>query len=486
VTVAQTMITSGTACGWAAFAIARWRGRGDRTSARFARPRDLRGLTVRRPTPGRLIVGRFGRRLLAIERRHSLLVVGPPQTGKTAGLAIPAILEWPGPVLVTSSKPDVLEVTRHARAARGDIMVYDPCTDPIGSAGWTPVAAVNDWTDALVSARALMTVQAAGGVGDQDFWHASAEASLAPMLRAAAHDGGMARLVEWLDRGDDADDEIARILDAAGDSRARSAWRAVAALDPRTRSGVVATTRTALAGWWDPRVLDAAHAEITSARLLAGAATLYLVAPAHEQDRLRNIYAAIVQEMTRAVFARRARTGTPLDPALLVVLDEAAHIAPVRDLAALAATGPEPGIQLVTIFHDHAQIRAIYGPRAPSVIANHRARLLLPGVGDAETLDRISGALGTSPRRRVSRTTGRHGTTTTESDTDAPLLPAHALREMPEGSGLLTYGTRPPVRIGLRPWFADRSLRTVASGGGVEGSPPTADEPCREFPTGQG
>ena len=473
--------------GVGALLIARWRRDGDRrrSTARFARRRDLQGLTLRRPSPGRVVVGRAGHRLLAIERRHSLLVIGPPQTGKTAGLAIPAILEWPGPVLVTSSKPDVLEVTRQARSARGQIMVYDPCTDSVSSSGWTPVAAVSDWSDALVSARALMSVQASGGMGDQDFWHAAAEASLAPLLRAAAHEGGMTRLVEWLDRGDDADDEVTRVLEASGDPHARSAWRAVAALDPRTRSGVIATARTALAGWWDPRVLEAAHAEITPARLLSGAASLYLVAPSHEQDRLRNIYAAIVQEMTRAVFARRARTGAPLDPALLVVLDEAAHIAPVRDLAALAATGPEPGIQLVTVFHDHAQIRAIYGTRAPSVIANHRARLLLPGVGDAETLAQISDALGTAPRRRISRTTGRHGATSTASEADEPLIAAHALREMPDGSGLLVYGTRPPVRITLRPWFADRTLRAIAAGAGVEGSVPGADEPCRDPPTGQ-
>ena len=101
------------------------RQRTDPTSARFATTRDLRGLLLRRPEPGRIILGRRRGRLVAIERRHSLLVIGPPQTGKTAGLAIPAILEWPGPVLVTSSKPDILEVTRAARTTRGEIMVYD-------------------------------------------------------------------------------------------------------------------------------------------------------------------------------------------------------------------------------------------------------------------------------------------------------------------------------------------------------------------------
>jgi type IV secretion system protein VirD4 len=439
------------------------RQRSDPASARFARTGDLRGLLLRRPEPGRIALGRRRGRLVAIERRHSLLVIGPPQTGKTAGLAIPAILEWPGPVLVTSSKPDILEVTRAARTARGEIMVYDPAGGA-GTIGWTPLSGAHDWTGALVAARALLSVPSSG-VSAHDFWHAAAEAALAPLLRAAAAaDADMTRMIEWLDRGEDADAEVARILATLGEPLARSAWQAITALDPRTRSGVVATARTALAGWWDPEVLAAARPELTPDRLLAGTASLYLVAPTHEQERLRNIYTAIVQEMTRAVYARRARTGTPLDPALLVVLDEAAHIAPVRDLAALAATGPEPGIQLVTIFHDHAQIHAIYGPQAGTVIANHRARLILPGVGDPDTLQAVSRSLGSARHVRTARTRGRLGTSLTASDAMEPLVAAHALRELADATGLLVYGARPPVRVGLRLWFADRALRRIASG----------------------
>ncbi len=108
------------------------------TGSRLAQPNDLRGLLHDKAVPGRITVGRLGRRLVVMEARHSLLVIGPPQTGKTTGLAIPAILEWPGPVLVTSSKTDVLEDTRRARALRGDVMVYYPTGDTDGSVGGHP------------------------------------------------------------------------------------------------------------------------------------------------------------------------------------------------------------------------------------------------------------------------------------------------------------------------------------------------------------
>jgi len=50
------------------------------------------------------------------------------------------------------------------------------------------------------------------------------------------------------------------------------------------------------------------------------------------------------------------RSGEPIDPALLMVLDEAAKIAPVLDLDVLASSGAGQGLQLVTLVQDVAQV----------------------------------------------------------------------------------------------------------------------------------
>src|SRR5262249_39026044 len=83
-------------------------GRTGRRPARWARPHDLRPLRVRGRERGRLILGRADGHLVAAEPRQSVIVVGPTQTGKTTGFAIPAILEWQGPVVATSVKTDLL------------------------------------------------------------------------------------------------------------------------------------------------------------------------------------------------------------------------------------------------------------------------------------------------------------------------------------------------------------------------------------------
>ena len=59
----------------------------------------------------RLTIGRCDGRLLACEPQASLAVIGPTGCGKTAGFAIPALLEWRGPIIATSVKTDLIEAT---------------------------------------------------------------------------------------------------------------------------------------------------------------------------------------------------------------------------------------------------------------------------------------------------------------------------------------------------------------------------------------
>ena len=66
--------------------------------------------------PRRLTLGRIDGHLIAAEPRESVIVIGPTQSGKTTGFAIPAILEWQGPVLATSIKSDLLNDTYAARS----------------------------------------------------------------------------------------------------------------------------------------------------------------------------------------------------------------------------------------------------------------------------------------------------------------------------------------------------------------------------------
>lgn len=445
-----------------------------RTSA-WATRRELAPLLLRRPQAGRLVLGRVDGRLVAAEPRQSVIVIAPTQSLKTTGLAIPALLEWEGPALAVSVKSDLLRDTLARRRQLGEVHVYDPTSRTgIPSSGWTPLAGCQGWDGAQrVGAWLASAAQpGAGGLADADFWYAAAAKLLAPLLFAAASSGrSMTDVVRWVDT-----QEVDEIRDALLTAEVEEAYYAAEASwkrDERQRSSIYTTTETVLAAYADSGVLATSLAsDISPQRLLDGRAhTAYLCAAAHEQQRLRPLFATLVQELVTSVYQRATATGRPLDPPLLVVLDEAANIAPLRDLDTLASTAAGQGIQLVSVFQDLAQIKDRWGTRAATIVNNHRAKVIGAGTSDPDTLDYVARVLGDEEVRQVSSTAGREGHgSTTESTTYRSLAPANVVRESRPGTGVLVYGHLPPTRLALRPWFDDRGLRRVAA---AQASSPT-------------
>lgn len=444
--------------------------------ARWATAGDLRPLTVRRVgRPGRLVMGRtsprtgmFRGRLVASESRHSLLVIGPTQSGKTTGLAIPALLEWSGPILATSVKDDLASHTLRWRSSVGPCAIFDPTQGSgLGPlARWSPLSLCRSWSDAQRMAAWLVeATPGRRGLADAAFWYSAAAKQLAPLLLAASCSGlGMSEVVRWTDAGEF--DEPIRLLELSAETDAALALVAGAARDERIRSSVSTTLETVLSPFEDPVVAaSTGGSDIDVAALLTGRGTLYLCGPSHEQNRVQGLFAALVSTVVAEAFRIVSETGRPLDPPLLLVLDEAANIAPIRDLDTLASTGAGLGIQLVTVCQDLAQMGARYdAERARTIANNHRAKLLLSGVSDLGTLDLISALAGERVARETSTThdlrDGRR--TRSESTVIRRLAPTDELRRTPPGQGVLIYGHLPPVRLALRPWYEDRRLRNRA------------------------
>ena len=97
------------------------------------------------------------------------------------------------------------------------------------------------------------------------------------------------------------------------------------------------------------------------------------------------------------------------------------------------------------------------------MVNSHRARMLLPGVADLETLRYFAGLVGEEEARDLTRTTGAGGTSRATARRRRPLVAPEALRQLPERHALLLYGRLPPAQIRLRMWFTDRRLRRLAS-----------------------
>jgi len=149
---------------------------------RLAARAELRPLVVRRPTPGRPLIGPQRRALLATENNPygsrkggyfgdigAVIAIGPSRSGKTRSL-LAGIGAWDGPAILSSVKTDLLAATYPSRSARGDIKVFDP-SGVAGhrSAQWTPLDQARSLVGAHSIAKGLVDATPSTGQ-DDDGW----------------------------------------------------------------------------------------------------------------------------------------------------------------------------------------------------------------------------------------------------------------------------------------------------------------------------
>ncbi|MBV8160564.1 MAG: type IV secretory system conjugative DNA transfer family protein, partial [Acidimicrobiia bacterium] len=123
--------------------------------------------------------------------QQSVLVLGPPRSGKTACVVDPCVLCAPGPVVDTSTKTDVFGVTGPVRRRRGRCWVFDPSASVAvpewaTALRWSPVVGCRDWSVALSMAHALAAAARPVRISTESpHWLERAESLIAPLLHAA-------------------------------------------------------------------------------------------------------------------------------------------------------------------------------------------------------------------------------------------------------------------------------------------------------------
>ncbi len=381
---------------------------------------------------------RLGRRLVAgvgvgprvvLDPRHSLLVVGPTQVGKTSSLVVPSILNWSGALVVTSVKRDVIDATLPWRRGLGEVQILEPGSDD--GLTWDPLEGVRTMREALRVARDL-TVRS--GHGDSEFWNTLAVKLVGALFARATERGAsivdVAAVVETRDFDAWASDPVSLASRVLADFLGH---------EPRTLDGVITTAETMLLPWR----FEQPRARVRG--VVDGAHTLYLCSPRGEQAH----YQALFSGALRAVLdAQQRRVDEGLARPLLLVLDEAAVVAPLEELDQLAATLAGLAVTLITVVQDFSQLAARWGPRAATIVNNHATRLVMAGLADPTASTYVPEVSMARPRRAPRAAT--------PGPTRAEPVP---LRERPRGTALVIASHQRPVAIRVRPWWRDRHLR---------------------------
>lgn len=410
----------------------------------------------------------------------AVLVLGPPRSGKTTGIVVPNVLSAPGPVVSTSTKPDVLEATLGHRSQRGRCWLYDPTgtvPTPAGASQlrWSPIPAAREWDRARATARQMVGAgRAAEGLGDARFWAGRAATLLGPLLHAAAlEEAPIDLLLRWVDRRELAPASVA--LEGAGATLAADALAGVAESDRRELSAAFSTAEEALGAYRSEAALTTARsANFEPVDFIDSADTVYVCATSEDQELCAPLVVGLISEIRAAAYARAAGrprgAGGPSSPeglsrrpaaTVVLALDEAANIAPLPDLPAMVSQGGGQGVLTLACLQDLSQARARWGPAGDGFLSLFGTKLVLPGIGEPRTLEAISSLCGDIevPVRSATRTGPwwrRPGSSTsvTWSTRRQRRLPVAAVSEGSPGQALCLEGGEPPARVGLTPWFA--------------------------------
>jgi type IV secretion system protein VirD4 len=408
------------------------------------------------------------------DRRDAVGVVGPPGYGKTAGVVIPAVLHWAGPVVSSSTRGDILRATgdwRRQVAAPygGGVAVYDPFGSEPGltSVGWSPLDGCQD--PSLCYRRAsAMTGSAGQGITDGPHWQRGAARILRAYFHAAALTGrGVRDVRQWLARQDTR--AAADILREANTPAAYWAddLEAMSLKGERERGSYFSVAENCLEATADPRVLASCEGPgLDIDRFLATRSTLYIVGPSHYQQALAPMIVGLVDAIWQRAAELAAIAGGRLDPALLLALDEVSNTAPIH-LGPLVSEGGGRGIVTVWTTQNLAQLRERYGVEAASsILSASSVKLIYGGLSSGIDLQNISAWAGerresvatfyngppvAQARQAVPSTMGGLGTAGEAGGQQAitsqyrPVLPVQAIQMLPKLRVWCWYGPEAPT-----------------------------------------
>ncbi len=405
----------------------------------------------------------------------SILLIGPPRSGKGLHIVINAILDAPGAVITTSTRPDNLTATLTARQTRGPVAVFDPQQLAPGLAAgmrWSPVRGCQDPLTAMIRAKGLATATGFRGVQDAGFWEGKTTATIQTLLHAAALDGRDARtLYQWALNPTLAADAV-RILST--NPGAAEGWAdsldAMVHADPRTRDSIWQGVSLAFAALADPRVLDTVTPregeEFSPEEFLRTNGTLYLLATGAGAGASAALVAAFIEDLVET--ARKLAASSPgarMDPPLLLALDEIGNLSPLPSLPTLMAEGGGTGFTTLPVLQSLAQAREKWGENNANAIWDASiVKIILGGASNSRDLQDLSTLVGDRDETTDSVTTDAYGAHSTQrSIRRVPILPPDALRRLPFGTGVVLLRSARPIITTLRAWTARADAKQLTA-----------------------
>ncbi|MEW5728055.1 MAG: type IV secretory system conjugative DNA transfer family protein [Pseudomonadota bacterium] len=468
-------------------------------TARWAKKADVKEAGLWRDTG--VVVGGWTRLLRRAKAlRHDgpehVLAFAPTRSGKGVGLVLPTLLSWAASALVLDIKGENWRLTSGWRAAQGQrILKFDPTAEE-GSIRFNPLAEVRIGTGHEVADAqniAAMIIDP-DGKGLADFWAKSGfawqtAAILYTLYKIRAEEGRIASLPDvdmvLTAPGAGLDSLLADMVtfNLGTDAANRLINSAAQEMQDRAtqeRSGVQSSSKVDLSLYRDPiiaRNISASDFRLDDLMNGEAPASLYIIVPPSDIDRLRPLLRVILNLFMRRLMQNVGADGKPAyRHRLLLMLDEFTSIGKLEIFERALAFMAGYGLKAFLIIQDILQLQGTYG-RENSIMSNCHVRVAY-APNDPTTAKLLSDMCGKTTIVQNKRSVSRKPLAITGNVTDAqseagrPLMTQDEIMRLkaakkskrdPEkivraGDMLVFSAGSPPIR-GRQPlYFFDKTL----------------------------
>lgn len=399
-----------------------------------------------------------GKRLFASWEWVQIWIMGP-RAGKTSCVCVPQIVETDGPVIATTNKRDIVDLTRGPRSRKGTVWVHD-VQSIIGEEPdwwWNPLSFVRDMERAEALTDIFISSASTAGAKQDAYFESDGKRLLSHMFFAAAV--GRRPITDVFTWAQDPDDKTPRnILHAEGYPALSDALDRIQTLTPKQRDGVYGTVRPWVNVLSYDRVIPwirdtgaVGRAEFDHRQFAKTNDTLFLVSK-EGAGTARAISAALaVAVLTEAEEIAAQQPSGRLSPPMTGVLDEVANVVRWRQLPDVYSHYGSRGIVLSSFFQGWDQGVEAFGEQGMRKLwSASNIRVAGSGLSDDKFLPFLSQLVGDHDviRRSVSSNQGQRQQTSTSIHRER-ILEMSDLTALPRGRGILSSSGMPPGLIAL-------------------------------------
>lgn len=332
---------------------------------------------------------------------RGMLVIGEPGSFKSTLLA-GSVLDFPGPLMVASTKAEFWTGTSEVRARNnGPVLVFDPLSPTAHGEDlqfrWDIVDGCRDSETAQRRAAAIMAASSGKGLNNAEFWQGRARTLLTALLAAADLGGHTLRdVATWLQRenydrpikilqhhADQLEPFIINALAQMTDSKAAAASGSAA----QTGSQVLeflASSRVA-------EMLAPPRGEGTDVeQFLKDGGTLYMITG--NNPTLGPVISALAAHITWT--AKTLAGGGRMDPPLGFIIDEAHLTMPSVPLHEMAAELRGWGVWMAVAIQNYAQLVEYWGADAARTMRASLQTTVVTGAHDQDDRELYSKRVG--------------------------------------------------------------------------------------------